>query len=92
MRALQTYALLFSYGTVFGADDPPSSQTVIENYAATQKTTITFPILTADWATVAQCWNQEKILSEIQNRVPKCVEHASIAENVGKVVLFPEKN
>ena len=85
MRVLQTYALLFSYGTVFGADDPPSSETVSEEYAATQTTTITFPILTADWATVAQCWNQEKILSEIQNRVPKCVEHGKIAENVGKV-------
>ena len=40
----------------------------------------------------AQCWNQEKSLSEIQNRVPKCVEHGKIAENVGKVVFFSEKN
>jgi hypothetical protein len=36
----------------------------------------------------AQCGNQEKTLSEIQNRVPKCVEHGKIAENVGKVVFL----
>jgi len=40
----------------------------------------------------AQCWNQEKTLLEIQNRVLKCVEHGMIAENVGKIVLFSRKN
>ena len=40
---------------------------------------------------IAQCWNQEKTLSEIQNRVPECVEHGKIAENVGKVVFFFRK-
>ena len=72
MRALQTYALLFSYGTVFGADDPPSSQTVIENYAATQTTTITFPILAAEWANVAAMAGN--IESDLTNEMKTQVE------------------